>query len=48
MLFMLAWLSRPGCGEQAHNKSLQVTFDPPPIFVAKKTAVALNAPELRC
>ena len=29
------------------NKSLQVTFDPPPIFAAAKTAVASNAPELR-
>jgi len=29
------------------NKSLQVTFDPPPIFAAAKTGVASNAPELR-
>jgi hypothetical protein len=29
------------------NKSLQVTFDPPPIFAAAKTVVASNAPELR-
>jgi hypothetical protein len=29
------------------NKSLQVTFDPPPNFAAAKTAVAPNAPELR-
>lgn len=46
MLFMLAWRSCSGCGEQAHNKSLQVTFDPPRIFVTTKTAVASNAPEL--
>jgi hypothetical protein len=31
----------------AHNISLQVTFDPPPIFAAPKTVVASNAPELR-
>ena len=29
------------------NKSLQVTFDPPPFFATAKTAVASNAPELR-
>jgi hypothetical protein len=29
------------------NKSLQVTFAPPPIFAAAKTDVAANAPELR-
>jgi hypothetical protein len=28
-------------------KSLQVTFDPPPIFATAKTVVASNAPELR-
>ncbi len=27
------------------NKSLQVTFDPPPIFAVAKTVVASNAPE---
>ena len=31
----------------ASNNSLQVTFDPPPIFAAAKTGVASNAPELR-
>jgi len=29
------------------NKSLQGTFDPPPVFAAAKTAVASNAPALR-
>jgi len=29
------------------NISLQVTFDPPPIFAAAKTVVASNAAELR-
>lgn len=29
------------------NKSLQVTFDPPPIFAVAKAGVASNAPELR-
>lgn len=29
------------------NKSLQVTFDPPPIFAVAKTGVASNAPDLR-
>ena len=29
------------------NKSLQVTFDPPPTFAAAKAGVASNAPELR-
>ena len=29
------------------NKSLQRTFDPPPIFATAKTAVASNAAELR-
>ncbi len=29
------------------NKSLQVTFDPPPIFATANTVVASNAPELR-
>jgi hypothetical protein len=30
-----------------HNKSLQRTFDPPPIFAVAKTGVASNAAELR-
>lgn len=29
------------------NKSLQVTFDPPPTFAAVKAGVASNAPELK-
>ena len=29
------------------NKSLQVTFDPPPTFATAKACVASNAPELR-
>ncbi len=29
------------------NKSLQVTFDPPPTFAIAKAGVASNAPELR-
>ncbi len=33
--------------EVAANKSLQVTFDPPPTFAAAKAGVASNAPELR-
>ncbi len=36
-----------GFGELPHNKSLQVTFDPLPIFAAAKTGIASNAPELR-
>ncbi len=36
-----------GFGELPHNKSLQVTFDPPPTFSAAKAGVASNAPELR-
>lgn len=36
------------CGELTANKSLQRTFDPPPIFTAAKTgAAASNAAELR-
>ena len=34
-------------GAAAHNKSLQRTFDPPPIFAAAKTGVASNAAKLR-
>lgn len=33
-------------GEFASNKSLQVAFDPPPIFAIAKTGVSSNAPEL--
>lgn len=34
---------------QAPNNSLQVTFDPPPIFATAKTGVAPpTAPEIRC
>lgn len=29
------------------NKSLQLTFDPPPAFAAAKSGVASNAAELR-
>ncbi len=29
------------------NKSLQRTFDPPPVFATAKTGVASNAAELR-
>lgn len=47
MLFMLEWPSGLEGGVQAHNKSLQVTFDPPPTFAAAKAGVASNAPELR-
>lgn len=36
-----------GSERNAPNKSLQVTFDPPPIFAAAKTGVASNAGELR-
>jgi len=32
-------------GEKSPNKSLQRTFDPPPIFAAAKTGVASNAAE---
>lgn len=34
-------------GASPYNKSLQVTFDPPPTFAAAKAGVASNAPELR-
>ena len=34
-------------GAGTANKSLQVTFDPPPTFAAAKAGVASNAPELR-
>lgn len=34
-------MSRTSCF--APNKSLQETFDPPPIFAAAKTVVASNA-----
>ena len=34
-------------GEVWTNKSLQVTFDPPPTFAVEKAGVASNAPELR-
>lgn len=30
------------------NKSLQRTFDPPPIFATAKTGVASNAAGLKC
>lgn len=33
--------------DQTPNKSLQRTFDSPPIFAAAKAAVASNAAELR-
>jgi hypothetical protein len=32
---------------RSSNKSLQGTFDPPPIFATAKTGVASNDPELR-
>ena len=32
---------------QKHNNSLQVTFDPLPIFAAAKTVIVSNAAELR-
>ena len=32
--------------EKKHNKSLQVTFDPPPTFAAAKAVATSNAPEL--
>ncbi len=38
---------RCGLGALPHNKSLQLTFDPPPIFAAAKNGVASNAAELR-
>jgi len=48
MLFsILSLLPDREIGAGASNKSLQVTFDPPPIFAAAKTAVASNAPEPR-
>lgn len=34
-------------GELTPNKSLQRTFNPPPIFASAKTGVASNASELR-
>ena len=36
-----------GSLKTASNKSLQVTFDPPPTFAVAKAGVASNAPELR-
>ena len=33
--------------QSAYNKSLQVTFDPLPIFAVAKTVFASNAPELK-
>jgi hypothetical protein len=33
--------------DQSPNKSLQRTFDPPPIFAAAKTGAASNAAKLR-
>lgn len=33
--------------QRKSNKSLQVTFDPPPTFAVAKAGVASNAPELR-
>jgi hypothetical protein len=33
--------------QASHNKSLQRTFDPPPIIAAAKTGVASNVAELR-
>ena len=36
-----------GSVPHAANKSLQRTFDPPPIFAAAKIGVASNAAELR-
>ncbi len=35
----------PSLGALVPNNTLQVTFDPPPIFAAAKTGIALNAPE---
>jgi hypothetical protein len=40
----ICWLR----GSARSNKSLQVTFDPLPIFAAAKTGIASNAPELGC
>lgn len=34
-------------GENSPNKSLQRTFDPPPIFVVAKTVVASNDDEFQ-
>ncbi len=36
-----------GLGALPHNKSLQRTFDPPPLFAVAKNGVASNAAELR-
>ena len=38
---------RPGAVPLSPNKSLQRTFDPPPIFAVAKTGAASNAAELR-
>lgn len=37
------------CEDQGrpHNKSLQVTFDPPPVIPSARMVVASNAPELK-
>ena len=47
MLFMLEWLSSSEGGVQAHNKLLQVTFDPPPTFAVAKAGIASCAPDLK-
>ena len=47
MLSMLEWPSSSEGSVQAHNKSLQVTFDPPPAFATAKAGGASCPPELR-
>ena len=42
-MMLVALLPRSG----SFNRSLQVTFDPPPTFAVAKVGVASNAPELR-
>ncbi|MDT0496111.1 hypothetical protein RM530_01850 [Algiphilus sp. W345] len=38
---------KPIGGGLVHNKSLQWTFDPSPVFASAITAAASNAPELK-
>ncbi|PXV73669.1 hypothetical protein SAMN05216317_1475 [Nitrosomonas eutropha] len=43
----MSWNLKFVNGRLSPNKSLQLTFDPPPIFAAAKMVTASNAAELR-
>ena len=47
MIIRLSGTKQIGTYQKSLNKSLQRTFDPPPIYAAAKTGIASNAAKLR-